>query len=213
MSQQNSLDLETRLIERTMAQRDEMLEKAETEAKLLLDNGEKEAQRIKSETDRQILNIVASVLRGVRDRIIGGIELDSRKRLMITREEVFQQIYIEAEKKLKEITEDKKTYHETLVKLISEAVTSIGGAEFIVSTNDRDLIDLKKNQKKFESDLQKLTGVKMTLQLDETPISAIGGVVVKDVSGKKTFFNTLEGRMQKARAKLNIQLAKVLEAQ
>ena len=53
----------------------------------------------------------------------------------------------------------------------------------------------------------------MTLQLDETPISAIGGVVVKDVSGKKTFFNTLEGRMQKARAKLNIQLAKVLEAQ
>jgi len=213
MSQQNSLDLETRLIERTMAQRDEMLEKAETEAKLLLDNGEKEAQRIKSETDRQILNIVASVLRGVRDRIIGGIELDSRKRLMITREEVFQQIYIEAEKKLKEITEDKKTYHETLVKLISEAVTSIGGAEFIVSTNDRDLIDLKKNQKKFESDLQKLTGVKMTLQLDETPISTIGGVVVKDVSGKKTFFNTLEGRMQKVQAKLNIQLAKVLEAQ
>ena len=213
MSQQNSLDLETRLIERTMAQRDEMLEKAETEAKLLLDNGEKEAQRIKSETDRQILNIVASVLRGVRDRIIGGIELDSRKRLMITREEVFQQIYIEAEKKLKEITEDKKTYHETLVKLISEAVTSIGGAEFIVSTNDRDLIDLKKNQKKFESDLQKLTGVKMTLQLDETPISTIGGVVVKDVSGKKTFFNTLEGRMQKVQAKLNIQLAKILEAQ
>ena len=213
MSQQNSLDLETRLIERTMAQRDEMLEKAETEAKLLLDNSEKEAQRIKSETDRQILNIVASVLRGVRDRIVGGIELDSRKRLMMAREEVFQEIYSEAENKLKEINEDGKVHHETLVKLIAEAVTSIGGNEFIISTNDKDLIDLKKNQKKFESDIQKLTGVKMTLQLDQTPISTIGGVVVKDVSGKKTFFNTLEGRMQKVQAKLNIQLAKVLEAQ
>ena len=213
MSQQNSLDLETRLIERTMAQRDEMLEKAETEAKLLLDNGEKEAQRIKSETDRQILNIVASVLRGVRDRIVGGIELDSRKRLMMAREEVFQQIYSEAENKLKEINEDGKVHHETLVKLIAEAVTSIGGNEFIISTNDKDLIDLKKNQKKFESDIQKLTGVKMTLQLDQTPISTIGGVVVNDLSGKKTFYNTLEGRMQKAQAKLNIQLAKVLEAQ
>ena len=213
MSQQNSLDLETRLIERTMAQRDEMLEKAETEAKLLLDNSEKEAQRIKSETDRQILNIVASVLRGVRDRIVGGIELDSRKRLMMAREEVFQQIYSEAENKLKEINEDGKVHHETLVKLIAEAVTSIGGNEFIISTNDKDLIDLKKNQKKFESDIQKLTGVKMTLQLDQTPISTIGGVVVKDVSGKKTFFNTLEGRMQKVQAKLNIQLAKILEAQ
>jgi len=213
MSQQNSLDLETRLIERTMAQRDEMLEKAETEAKLLLDNSEKEAQRIKSETDRQILNIVASVLRGVRDRIVGGIELDSRKRLMMAREEVFQQIYSEAENKLKEINEDGKVHHETLVKLIAEAVTSIGGNEFIISTNDKDLIDLKKNQKKFESDIQKLTGVKMTLQLDQTPISTIGGVVVNDLSGKKTFYNTLEGRMQKAQAKLNIQLAKVLEAQ
>jgi vacuolar-type H+-ATPase subunit E/Vma4 len=196
-----------------MAQRDEMLEKAETEAKLLLDNSEKEAQRIKSETDRQILNIVASVLRGVRDRIVGGIELDSRKRLMMAREEVFQQIYSEAENKLKEINEDGKVHHETLVKLIAEAVTSIGGNEFIISTNDKDLIDLKKNQKKFESDIQKLTGVKMTLQLDQTPISTIGGVVVNDLSGKKTFYNTLEGRMQKAQAKLNIQLAKVLEAQ
>jgi vacuolar-type H+-ATPase subunit E/Vma4 len=213
MSQQNSLDLETRLIERTMAQRDEMLEKAETEAKQLLDSAEKETQRINSETDRQILNIVASVLRGVRDRIVGGIELDSRKRLMIAREEVFQQIYSEAEKKLKEITEDKKVHHEILVKLIVEAVVSIGGTDFIVSTNDKDLIDLKKNQKKFESDIQKATGVKITLQPDETPISTIGGVVVRDISGKKTFYNTLEGRMQKTQAKLNIQLAKVLEAQ
>ena len=76
MSQQSSLDLETRLIERTMAQRDEMITKADADAKAMLETAEKEAQRLKSETDRQILNIVASVLRGVRDRIIGGVELE-----------------------------------------------------------------------------------------------------------------------------------------
>jgi len=85
MSQQNSLDLESKLIERTMLQRDEMIAKADAEAKTLIDNSEKEAQRLKSEADRQILNIVASVLRGVRDRIVGGVELDSRKKLMIAR--------------------------------------------------------------------------------------------------------------------------------
>jgi vacuolar-type H+-ATPase subunit E/Vma4 len=213
MSQQNSLDLESKLIERTMLQRDEMIAKADAEAKTLIDNSEKEAQRLKSEADRQILNIVASVLRGVRDRIVGGVELDSRKKLMIAREETLQQIYGDSEKKLKELTSDKKEYHETLVKLIAEACTAIGGEEFIVSANDADLADIKKGHKKFETDVQKATGAKVTLKLDDSPIATIGGVVVKNPEGTKVYHNTFEGRIQRARAKLNVQLTKILEAE
>jgi len=211
MSLQSSLDLETKLIERTMTQRDEMIAKADAEAKSLLENAEKEAQRLKAEADRQILNIVASVLRGVRDRIIGGVELECRKQLMTTREEILQQIYNDAEKKLKEITADKKAYHEILVKLVIEAVQAIGGEEFMVFANDSDLADLKKSYKKLETEVQKATGLKVTLKLEETPIATIGGVVVKNNDGTKIYHNTLEGRVQKARAKLNIKLAKTLE--
>jgi vacuolar-type H+-ATPase subunit E/Vma4 len=213
MSQQNSLDLETRLIERTMAQRDEMIAKTDADAKGMLEAADKEAQRIKSETDRQILNIVASVLRGVRDRIIGGVELDSRKQLMVAREETLQQLYSDAEIKLKELTVDKKEYHEILMKLISEAVTAIGGEEFFVSANDVDLTDLKKNHKKLETDIAKIVGSKITLNLDASPISAIGGVVIRNASGTKVYHNTLEGRIAKARPKLNIELTKILEAE
>jgi V/A-type H+-transporting ATPase subunit E len=214
MSQQNSsLDLEAKLIERTMGQRDEMIAKAEAESKTLIDNAEKEAQRLKSEADRQILNIVASVLRGVRDRIVGGVELDSRKQLMIAREQTLQQIYGEAEKNLKELTADKKEYHQILMKLIAEAVKAIGGEEFIISANDADLADLKKNHKKLETDIAKAVGAKVALKLDATPISAIGGVVVKNAEGTKVYHNTLEGRVEKARPKLNIELTKILEAE
>jgi vacuolar-type H+-ATPase subunit E/Vma4 len=212
MSLQSSLDLETKLIERTMTQRDEMIAKADAEAKSLLENAEKEAQRLKSEADRQILNIVASVLRGVRDRIIGGVELESRKQLMTTREEILQQIYNDAEKKLKEITADKKSYHEILVKLIIEAVQAIGGEEFKVFANDSDLASLKKVHKKLEADIQKAIGLNVTLKLEDTPIATIGGVVVQNNDGTKVYHNTFEGRVQKARAKLNIKLAKTLEA-
>jgi vacuolar-type H+-ATPase subunit E/Vma4 len=212
MSQQSSLDLETRLIERTMAQRDEMMAKADTDAQAMLDAADKEAQRIKSETDRQILNIVASVLRGVRDRIIGGVELDSRKQLMIAREETLKQLYGDAEAKLKELTADKKKYHEILIKLIAEAVTAISGEEFFVSANDTDLTDLKKNHKKLEVDISNMVGSKVTLNLDASPISTIGGVIVKNAAGTKVYHNTLEGRVAKARPKLNIELTKILEA-
>ena len=213
MSQQSSIDLETRLIERTMAQRDEMVAKADADAKAILEAAEKEAQRIKSETDRQILNIVASVLRGVRDRIIGGVELDSRKQLMVAREETLQQLYGDAEAKLKELTADKKEYHEILMKLIAEAVKAIDGEEFFVSANDIDLTNLKNNHKKLEADIAKMIGYKVTLNLDASPISAIGGVVVKNTAGTKVYHNTLEGRIAKARPKLNIELTKILEAE
>ena len=213
MSQQSSLDLETRLIERTMAQRDEIIAKADADAKAMLEAAEKEAQRIKSETDRQILNIVASVLRGVRDRIIGGVELDSRKQLMITRDETLQQIYGEAEKKLKEYSSDKKVYHEALIKLVAEAAKAIGGEEFILSANDADLADLKKVHKKLEADVSKLVGTKVSIAFDDTPIATIGGVVLKNSAGRKMYHNTFEGRIVRARNKLNVTLSKLMEAE
>ena len=212
MSQTSTLDLESKLIERTMAQRDEMIAKAEAEANTLVENAQKEAQRLHSETDRQILNIVASVLRGVRDRIVGGVELDSRKQLMVAREETLQQIYAEAEKKLKEATGDKKNYHEILVKLIAEAVKAIGGEEFTVSANDADVAELKKN-KKLEADVAKEAGVKVKLTIDAEPMATIGGVVVRNADGTKIYHNTFEGRIAKARAKLSVQLTKILEAE
>ena len=213
MSQQSSLDLETRLIERTMAQRDEMMAKADADAKALVENAEKEAQRLKAESDRQILNIVASVLRGVRDRIIGGVELDSRKKLMVAREETLQQIYVDAEKKLKEVSSDKKEYYGILVKLIAEAMQAIGGEEFTVSANDADLADFKKGHKKLEAEVQKAVGSKVTFKLEETPIATIGGVIVRNTDGTKVYLNTFEGRILKARGKLNVILAKILEAE
>ena len=213
MSQQSSLDLETRLIERTMAQRDKMMAKADADAKALVENAEKEAQRLKAESDRQILNIVASVLRGVRDRIIGGVELDSRKKLMVAREETLQQIYVDAEKKLKEVSSDKKEYYGILVKLIAEAMQAIGGEEFTVSANDADLADFKKGHKKLEAEVQKAVGSKVTFKLEETPIATIGGVIVRNTDGTKVYLNTFEGRILKARGKLNVILAKILEAE
>jgi vacuolar-type H+-ATPase subunit E/Vma4 len=210
-AQQTGLDLETRLIERTMAQREEMLTKADAEAKAMIDAAQGEAQRISSETERQVLNIVASVLRGVRDRIVGGVELESRKRLMLVREEAFSQIYADAQNKLGELTEDKKAYHDTLVKLTAEAIKAIGGEEFTVSASDRDLTDLKKNLKKLEADVHKATEVKATLHLNNTPIATSGGVIVSNTEGTKVYYNTIEGRLTAVKAKIDIKLAKLLE--
>ena len=208
---QTTLELETKLIERTMAQRDELLAKTDSEVKIILENAEKEAKRIQEETDRQIMNIVASVLRGVRDRIIGGTELESRKEYMMVRQEVLESIYSEAGEKLGTLTNNKTLYQNVLMSLMAEGIKSIGMEEFVISSNDRDLADLKKNNKKLESDLQKEHGVKVSIKFDNTPISTIGGVIISSADGKRVFYNTFEGRVSKIKVKMNTVLAKQLE--
>ncbi len=53
----------------------------------------------------------------------------------------------------------------------------------------------------------------MSITFDDTPIATIGGVVVKNTEGTKVYHNTLEGRIKRARAKLNVTLAKLMEAE
>jgi vacuolar-type H+-ATPase subunit E/Vma4 len=193
-------------------QRDELLAKTDSEVKLILENAEKEAKRIQDETDRQIMNIVASVLRGVRDRIIGGTELESRKSYMKIRQEVLQSIYKDVKDKLGTLANNKALYHNILIKLIVEGMKNIGGSDFIVSANDRDLAEIKKNKKNLESDIQKAYDAKISIKLDNTPIASIGGVIVSSTDGKRVYYNTFDGRISKIEIKMNTILAKQLEA-
>ena len=90
---------------------------------------------------------------------------------------------------------------------------AIGGEEFILSANDADLTDLKKAHRKLEADVQKAVGYKVAITFDDSPIATIGGVVVKNTDGTKIYHNTFEGRIKRARTKLSVTLAKLLEVE
>jgi vacuolar-type H+-ATPase subunit E/Vma4 len=89
---------------------------------------------------------------------------------------------------------------------------NIGGSDFIVSANDRDLAEIKKNKKNLESDIQKAYDAKISIKLDNTPIASIGGVIVSSTDGKRVYYNTFDGRISKIEIKMNTILAKQLEA-
>ena len=75
-------------------------------------------------------------------------------------------------------------------KLIIEAGHAIGGENLIVSSNKRD----QEHVKSILFDLGKeLKGVE--LELDTTPVDTLGGVIVRNRDGTKTYYNTLEGRL------------------
>jgi vacuolar-type H+-ATPase subunit E/Vma4 len=200
--------METGLIEKTVEKRNKILADAEKRAEEILQAAEAERARINMETDRQILQLMGSELKTVRARIIGQTELEGRKVLMAARAEMLSKVYSQVENRLKDVVEVKSEDHDygiILNKLIKEGVLAIGGNEFIVSANKRDMEYLRKNLKKIGGTLEG-----MTLKLDEKPVEILGGVVIKSPMGDKVYYNTLEGRLERVRRIMEARIAEKL---
>ncbi len=207
-----TLALETQLIERIVKQRNERMAKADDRASKLIKSAEEEVERIKEESEKQILSLVGSELRAVRDRIVGSAELEGRKMMMLSRQELLSQVFDESKKRLAEVADGKDestNYEEVLVKLIIETAAAIGGEEFIISANKNDLAYLKKNLSKIKKQARDALGGG-DLKLDNEPIDVMSGVVMRNSDGTKTFHNTLEGRLVNVRSRIEAQVGKIL---
>jgi vacuolar-type H+-ATPase subunit E/Vma4 len=207
-----TLELETQLIERIIKKRNERMARAEERASKITKYAEEEVERIKEESEKQILSLVGSELRAVRDRIVGGAELEGRKMMMFSRQELLSQVFDESKKRLADVADGKDestNYEEVLVKLIIETAAAIGGEEFILSANENDLAYLKKNLSKIKKQASDALGGG-DLKLDDEPIDVMGGVVMRNSDGTKTFHNTLEGRLVNVRSRIEAQVAKIL---
>jgi vacuolar-type H+-ATPase subunit E/Vma4 len=208
----NSMELETQLIERVVEKRNDILTKAKERAEKILQAAEQEVKMIEAESEKQVLSLVGSELRAVRDRIIGKAELEGRKMVMLTRQELISKVFEEAESRLGAIAEgmdENVDYDEILRKLIVEAASAIGEEEFIVAANERDVLYLKKNLGRINRQMKQILGGG-TIKLDIKPINVMGGVVVRNIDGTKTFHNTLEGRLENVKIRVEAEIGKKL---
>ena len=206
----NTLELEAQLIEKIVEKRKGIIARAEEKTKGIMASAEEEVERIRVESEKQIISLVGSELRAVSDRIVGSAELDGRRMLMQTRQELLSKVFEEAERRLDEMAEGMTPEYTTiLVKLISESASAIGGEVFFVTANERDLTYIKKNLKTIIRDLKKDIG-DVTIKLVDDPVDITGGVVVRNEDGTKTYYNTLKGKLENARSRIEAEVAQVL---
>jgi vacuolar-type H+-ATPase subunit E/Vma4 len=202
------IGMDAELIEKTVEKRNRILADADKRVEEILKAAEAERARINAETDRQIMQLMGSELKTVRERILGQTELEGRKNLMTARAEALSKVYNSVEKKLMEIADGISKEHDygvILNKLVVEGASAMGGNEFVVSANKRDMNYLRKNLKKIGGALKDAT-----LRLDEKPSDILSGVVVKNPSGNKIYYNTLEGRLEKVKGVMEAKIAERL---
>jgi vacuolar-type H+-ATPase subunit E/Vma4 len=203
-----TIGMDAELIEKMVEKRNRILADADKRVEEILKAAEAERARINAETDRQIMQLMGSELKTVRERILGQTELEGRKNLMTARAEALSKVYNSVEKKLMEIADGISKEHDygaILNKLVVEGASAMGGNEFVVSANKRDMNYLRKNLKKIGGALKDAT-----LRLDEKPSDILSGVVVKNPSGNKIYYNTLEGRLEKVKGVMEAKIAERL---
>ncbi|MCW4011568.1 MAG: V-type ATP synthase subunit E [Candidatus Bathyarchaeota archaeon] len=192
--------MENTLIDKTVQQHNEIIEKAKERAAKITANTDAEKKRIEAQTNNAIENIIGGELRAVHDRIVGGAQLQGRKQVMEARTEVVNKVFKLVEEEIKNIVEG-PDYKTILVKLTKESIENLA-EDCIVYANKEDAATLKSMMEELP------TGHKV--KIEESPVDIVGGVTVVNLEGTKTVHNTLDSRLAEAKGKLTASVAEKL---
>ncbi len=206
---------------------DENIQEAQAKAETIVQQGEKKAEATKNQ-----ISLNGQKQADMRyQQIISEAKMNARRFELEAKEEVIEAAFNKATEELTQIasTDDEK-YTTSLISMIKEAATEIGGGNLIIQLKEDDIPKVKSNLETIASDVKSiLTGNKKDqLNLNniakdvssatstETkitigePINTIGGVVVKTENGDIEVNNTIEARMLRNKKNLRSEVAKTL---
>lgn len=209
---QSTKTIEIKLIESVFEKRNDIISRANKEAKHILQNAEQECLQIKKQAHERVAQLQELTTQTLRDHIVGEATLEGRRILIQEREKALSLLYQRVSDRLQEIAEHKIesiNFNHILTKLVIEAILAIAGDNFIVYTNARDREYLRNNLTQITKQVEPKLG-NVTLQLHNKPIVTMGGVIVKNREGTKIFYNTLESRLETTRKRSEAVVAKIL---
>ncbi len=177
---------------------------------LSLENSHNDALEIIENTEQETNIKAAEILQSVdklgdtlHSKIIGNAELKARNNSLQLIEETINKIFEASLKGLVNISSN-KSYDKSMKKLLEEGLDAIGGKEFNISCNTKD-VDLLKNISK---EIQKTR--KINIELSSKNLNCMGGVQVMNSDGSVIFNNTVEVRLERFKPLLRKQISDML---
>jgi V/A-type H+-transporting ATPase subunit E len=193
---------------------EEILREASERAADIVTAAKKEATTVihaagftaKEEEEREVKEAQA---RGERiyEEVLIDSKIKAKKEALQKREEIINEVFREAEKKLRKYTSSKK-YQADLIRLAIDSYKKLGSNQVVIYANERDLRTLKRAQKRITQALS-TKGATVSVSFGR-PIQAIGGVRVATADGKVEIDDTFEGRMRRDFDTLRVKVARLL---
>ncbi|MFB0499688.1 MAG: V-type ATP synthase subunit E family protein [Candidatus Hadarchaeaceae archaeon] len=181
----------------------DIVRRAKKEARALLDAARFGA---KEEMGHEIKEARAQG-KHVYDGVLAEGRMKAKREMLQKREELINEVFQEAEKKLQAQTSSKK-YEEDFIHITVCACEKLGSEKVIIRANRRDLKLLEKSK---DTITRELGGGERAVNISfGEPIQTIGGVRVGTPDGKIEIDETFEGKMRREFETLRVKIAKVL---
>jgi len=199
---------------------------AQSQVDTILADGEKRAEEVKIKISED-----AKKQADMRyQQIISEAKMNARRAELGAKEEVIEEAFNKATEDLKDIASgNDEEYVNSLIEMIKEAATEIGGGELIVLLKEDDIDKVKGkldsiadkvkslvkdrnkpiNLNNIANDVSSESGVETTLEIGE-PIETIGGAILRTKNGEIQVNNTIESRMLRFKKSLRSEVAKTL---
>ncbi|MGQ9788004.1 MAG: V-type ATP synthase subunit E family protein [Candidatus Hadarchaeaceae archaeon] len=139
--------------------------------------------------------------------ILAQAKVKARKEILQEKEKIIQEVFKEAEEKLKRHALS-AAYKEDLLRITIEACRTLGSDDIVIRANRRDLEALKSLKNTIMREL-KTENKTINVSLGE-PIETTGGVKVVTADRKIEVDETFEGRIQRLSDVLRVKVAKLL---
>jgi vacuolar-type H+-ATPase subunit E/Vma4 len=181
----------------------EIVKAADKEAKMSLN-----AARFETRQNEQLEAQKARARGGqVRDEILAEGRLRAKKELLQRREEIINEVFKDADRKIREYTSSKK-YESDLIRIAVETCKELGPGNVVIYANQRDLRLLEKSRDQMARELGELEKP-INISFGE-PIQASGGVKVGAPDRRIEIDETFDGRMKREFEALRVKVAKAL---
>lgn len=195
----------------------EILKRSHDEAGKIISEAQEKAQHLISQaeitSDEIFDRTIKPEISVTRKRILGSARLEGRKLVVQARNEMMSRVFKLTEERLRRIAVGKDTeynYEDLLFQLLNEAAHRLDEKELIVTSNQQTLNELRKNSQEIEGRLRKSLGREISLKVENSPYDCIGGVVARNPTGTRIFYNCLEGRVLRLREALTGNVAEIL---
>jgi vacuolar-type H+-ATPase subunit E/Vma4 len=188
------------------ALKEEIWRRARERADQILREAEAEASRIIEEARRRIEEMTRSRIEPekllLKRRIIGRAISEGRRMIIMAKNEVVERAFEKAIEKLRKEAESKsEAYVNFLRKSLERALEYVSGP-------DTDEVVIYAN----ESDLSIIAGMikdaQVNVRLEKSPI--IGGMNVLSVDGRKSYYGSIESRLEALKPILRERVANLL---
>lgn len=188
------------------AKADEIIQEAQNKAADIASQAEKDA----AAQQKKIVADGQKQAKMKHQQIISEARMNQRRAELGAKEEVIEMAFDKAINDLTDIasTGDSK-YVDSLINMIKQAATEIGGGDLIVQVKEADKSKISSVLATAASNVSSDINVETSFELGES-INTIGGAIVKTKNGEIEVNNTIESREARFKKSLRSEVAQIL---